>query len=275
LTCQLTSPNTVAVYDYGITPQGVFYYAMEYIEGLTLGGLVRRYGPQPEGRVIYILTQACRSLWEAHQLGLIHRDIKPDNIMVTRRGGVGDFVKVLDFGLACAMDTRHGGVCGTPEYLAPEAITSPQIITPRRDLYALGAIGYFLLTGSDLFTARETTEVLRHQIRTIPPRLSERCDREIDPELESVIMDCLQKDPDRRPLSAQHIGERLAKSRHAGEWTEAMADAWWHHYIADDTPEPVLLGSGAGDIGSVPTRIGRDLQALDQVEPMFVVESPN
>jgi serine/threonine-protein kinase len=213
LTCQLTSPNTVAVYDYGITPQGIFYYAMEYIEGLTLSALVRRLGPQPEGRVIYILNQACRSLWEAHQLGLIHRDIKPDNIMLTRRGGVADFVKVLDFGLACAMDARHHGVCGTPEYLAPEAITSPQVITPRRDLYALGAVGYFLLSGSDLFTARETAEMLRHQIRTIPPSLSERCGREIDPGLESLIMDCLEKDPERRPLSAHHVCERLGPMR--------------------------------------------------------------
>lgn len=256
LTCQLTSPNTVAVYDYGITPQGVFYYAMEYIEGLTLSGLVRRYGPQPEGRVIYILMQACRSLQEAHELGLIHRDIKPDNLMLTRRGGIGDFVKVLDFGLACAMDARHHGVCGTPEYLAPEAITSPQLVTPRRDLYALGAVGYFLLTGSELFKARETSEVLKHQIRTIPVALSARCDRPIDPVLESVIMDCLKKDPEHRPLTAQQVADRLSSSRHVGEWNETRAAAWWQNYLADAIPEQVVLGSAASEIGSIPTRIG-------------------
>jgi serine/threonine-protein kinase len=270
LTCQLTSPNTVAVYDYGITPQGIFYYAMEYIEGLTLGSLVRRFGPQPEGRVIYILTQACRSLSEAHELGLIHRDIKPDNIMLTRRGGVGDFVKVLDFGLACAMDARHHGVCGTPE-----AITSPQVVTPRRDLYAIGAVGYFLLTGSDLFSARETADVLRHQVRTVPPVLSERCGRAIDSELESVIMGCLEKDPDRRPLSAQHICERLAKSRHAGEWTESRAADWWQNYVADGTPEQIILGSGVSDIGSIPTRIGMvDSDRLAHSDALFAAELP-
>jgi serine/threonine-protein kinase len=274
LTCRLTSPNTVAVYDYGITPQGIFYYAMEYIEGLTLGALVRRFGPQPEGRVIYILTQACRSLGEAHQLGLIHRDIKPDNIMLTRRGGVADFVKVLDFGLACAMDGRHHGVCGTPEYLAPEAITSPQVITPRRDLYALGAVGYFLLTGSDVFSARETAEVLRHQIRTVPPRVSERCGREIDAALESVVMDCLEKDPDRRPLSAQHVCERLARSERAREWTELTAAAWWQNYAADDMPEQVILGSGVNDVGSIPTRIGAGSDRLLCSDALFPAGSP-
>ena len=274
LTCQLTSPNTVAVYDYGITPQGVFYYAMEYIEGLTLSGLVRRYGPQPEGRVIYILQQACRSLQEAHELGLIHRDIKPDNLMLTRRGGIGDFLKVLDFGLAWAMDARHAGVCGTPEYLAPEAITSPQVVTPRRDLYALGAVGYYLLTGSDLFKARETSEVLKHQIRTIPVALSARCDRSIDSELESVIMDCLQKDPERRPLSAQQISERLSKSRHAAEWNESRAAAWWQNYLIEAISEQVVLGSDASEIGSIPTRIGAVELELPDEQADFATSIP-
>ncbi|MFO1091694.1 MAG: HDOD domain-containing protein [Planctomycetaceae bacterium] len=130
LTCQLTSPHTVAVYDYGVTPQGLLYYAMEHIEGLTLSNLVNRFGPLSDGRTIHLLIQACRSLQEAHDCGLIHRDIKPDNIMLTRRGGVCDVVKVLDFGLACTMDGKHQGVCGTPAFLAPEAIMSQKQPTP-------------------------------------------------------------------------------------------------------------------------------------------------
>ncbi|MCB1188769.1 serine/threonine protein kinase, partial [bacterium] len=153
LTCQLNHPNTVAIYDYGRTPEGVFYYAMEYLDGLTLQSLVERYGPQPEARVIRILTQICGSLFEAHSLGLVHRDIKPANIMINRRGGETDIVKVLDFGLVKALDEgKQAGVTGgnmmtgTPLYMSPEAIQTPQLVDPRTDIYAVGAVGYFLLT---------------------------------------------------------------------------------------------------------------------------------
>lgn len=227
LTCQLTSPNTVAVYDYGVTPQGLLYYAMEYIEGLTLNNLVNRFGPLTDGRTIHLLLQACRSLQEAHDCGLIHRDIKPDNIMLTRRGGVCDVVKVLDFGLACTMDGRHQGVCGTPAFLAPEAIMSPETADARRDIYALGAVGYFLLTGSHLFDARETPDVLRAQVRTVPPPLSKRSDRPIDPALEAAIMSCLAKDPGLRPPSAARFAELLARCPSAADWSDQHATEWW------------------------------------------------
>lgn len=227
LTCQLTSPHTVAVYDYGVTPQGLLYYAMEHIEGLTLSNLVNRFGPLSDGRTIHLLIQACRSLQEAHDCGLIHRDIKPDNLMLTRRGGICDVVKVLDFGLACTMDGKHQGVCGTPAFLAPEAIMSPETADARRDIYALGAVGYFLLTGAHLFDARETPEVLRAQVRTVPPPLSKRSERPVDAALEAAIMSCLAKDPGLRPASAMRFAELLARCPSAAQWSDKHATDWW------------------------------------------------
>ena len=160
ITSQLNHPNTVAIYDYGRTPEGVFYYAMEYLDGIDLQTLVERYGPQPVPRVIHILLQVCGSLYEAHSLGLVHRDIKPANIMLNRRGGEPDVVKVLDFGLVKAVDdqkqaglTQQASLTGTPLYMSPEAIQLPNSVDARSDLYAVGAVGYFLLTGHPVFEA--------------------------------------------------------------------------------------------------------------------------
>ena len=143
ITCQLNHPNTIAIYDYGRTPEGVFYYAMEFLDGLDLQQLVEKYGPQPEGRVIHILKQVCGSLYEAHSKGLVHRDIKPSNIMLNRRGSEPDVVKVLDFGLVKALDenknagmTANASLTGTPLYMSPEAIQSPLAVDNRSDLYA-------------------------------------------------------------------------------------------------------------------------------------------
>lgn len=158
LTARLAHPNTVAVYDYGRTPDGVFYYAMEYLDGLSLESLVQRHGPQPPGRVIHILAQAAGALAEAHALGLIHRDVKPANILFCDRGGVPDVVKLLDFGLVKNLDaaeatalTHANSIAGTPLYISPEAITDAGRVDHRADLYALGAVAYFLLTGSPPF----------------------------------------------------------------------------------------------------------------------------
>ncbi len=149
LTSELTHPNTVSVYDFGRTPEGTFYYAMEYLEGVTLGDLVRRHGPLPEARTLHILRQICASLSEAHAVGLIHRDIKPSNIILTQRGGQYDFVKVLDFGLAKWADshgsdalTATNAVSGTPLYVSPEAVTNPRQVDARADVYEIGAVGW-------------------------------------------------------------------------------------------------------------------------------------
>src|SRR5262245_9431061 len=148
-TCKLNNPNTIAIYDYGRTPEGIFYYAMEYLDGLDLQELVDRHGPLSEGRVIHILNGVCASLAEAHSLGLVHRDIKPANVMLKRRGGGADVVKVLDFGLVKAIDEskitlQSGTIAGTPLYMSPEAIQAPNHVDSRSDIYSIGALGYFL-----------------------------------------------------------------------------------------------------------------------------------
>ncbi len=175
MTSRLTHPNTVAIFDYGRTPDGVFYYAMEYLEGLNLEDLTRHDGPQSAGRVVHVLRQVASSLAEAHEIGLIHRDVKPANvILVPQRGGAPDVAKVVDFGLVKELDqdtdlSRDDQIAGTPLYLAPEAITSPGRVGARSDLYSLGCVGYFLLTGRPVFEGRNMVEVCGHHLHTQAP----------------------------------------------------------------------------------------------------------
>jgi predicted Ser/Thr protein kinase len=254
LTAMLTHPNTVAIYDYGRTPDGVFYYAMEYLDGIDLEDLVRRHGAQPEGRVIHILRQVCRALAEAHGLGVIHRDIKPGNIILTIRGGEPDVAKVVDFGLVKELDTADGTettsidspsprlrrrlagapaeaegnvLIGTPLYLSPEAITVPESVDARSDLYAVGAVGYFLLTGEPLFEGRTIMELCAHHLHTVPTPPSVRMGRPVDERLESALLTCLAKSPDDRPPSAQALHDVLAASRAASNWSAKDARRWW------------------------------------------------
>ena len=224
LTCQLTSPNTVQVYDYGVTPQGLFYYVMEFMEGVTLDQIVRRSGPLPEGRVIHFLRQACNSLAEAHSLRLIHRDLKPENIMVCTRGGVPDTIKVLDFGLARISsrtperDHIPASLSGTPNYMSPESVLTPKTIDGRSDLYSLGAVGYFLLTGTTVFPATTIPEVLQAHAFAIPVPPSQRIHTPIDADLEGVIMQCLSKAREARPANAAVLGRMLDNCQSAGTW---------------------------------------------------------
>ena len=162
LTAKLTHPNTVTIYDYGRTPEGLFYYAMELLSGATLTQVVEAGGPQPVERVVRILRDAALALNEAHDVGLIHRDIKPSNIMLARQGGIPDVTKVLDFGLVKNLgkvddleQTNTMSIKGTPHYLSPEAIQDPQGIDARTDLYALGAVGYYLLAGRHVFRRQD------------------------------------------------------------------------------------------------------------------------
>ena len=177
ITCKLNNPHTVAIYDFGRTPEGVFYYAMEFLDGVNLQTLVDQYGPQPEGRVVSILRQMCASLYEAHSLGLVHRDIKPANVMLNRRGAEPDVVKVLDFGLVKAVDDAKeadqtgGAMAGTPLYMSPEAIQTPDSVDACSDLYAVGAVGYFLLTGQTAFSARRRASYANNISRRFPNRL--------------------------------------------------------------------------------------------------------
>jgi len=232
VTCNLNNPHTVAVFDYGRTPEGVFYYAMEYLDGINLQALVDRDGPQPEGRVVSILRQICGSLYEAHSLGMVHRDVKPANVMLNRRGGESDVVKVLDFGLAkSAGDQEAAGMSGTPLYMSPEAVQAPDTVDARSDLYAVGAIGYFLLTGTTAFNAKTLAELCRQHIEAIPDAPSLRLGRAVSPELEHAILACLEKNRAQRPQTARDLAEML--ERVTTPWSAEDADRWWGRFERD------------------------------------------
>jgi serine/threonine protein kinase len=233
VTSQLTHPNTVAIYDYGRTPEGLFYFAMEYLGGIDLDQLVRQFGAQPEGRVIHILRQVCGSLAEAHRIGLIHRDIKPANIVLTRRGGVCDLVKVLDFGLVKAVrlgPTDHmatNAVVGTPHFISPEAVQRPESVDFRSDLYSLGAVGYWLLTGKTLFDYDTVEALLARQVKDDPPHPAKRLAGPVSADLAALIMQCLAKSPEQRPASAESLDQALAGCASASTWTALDAERWW------------------------------------------------
>jgi serine/threonine protein kinase len=231
LTSQLSHPNTVVIYDYGHTPEGVFYYAMELIEGATLEQVIHATGPMPSGRVIHVMRGVAGALAEAHECGLVHRDIKPANILLGPRGGEPDVVKVLDFGLVRLVSaqtevTNAGVLMGTPLTMAPEAIRSPERVDARSDLYALGAVAYFLLAGRHVFEAESAIEICAKQLHDEPAPLSGRVPH-LDAELERLVLACLAKDPARRPASARALLERLEQCPSRDEWTLARAHAWW------------------------------------------------
>lgn len=246
MTSQLTHPNTVAIYDYGRTPEGLFYYAMEYLSGINLDLLVRQFGPQPEGRVIHILRQVCGSLAEAHRVGLIHRDIKPANILLTRRGGVCDTVKVLDFGLVKAAQAGPKGpakdaVVGTPHFMSPEAIETPDLLDARSDLYSVGAVAYWLLTGKTLFQTDQVEQLLEEQVKRMPLAPSKRLGRDISTDLEELIMRCLSKAPAQRPASANALDEALGQCKTARPWTSQEAANWWAANVPGVEPAPTAV----------------------------------
>ncbi len=250
ITSQLNNPNTVAIYDYGRTPEGVFYYAMEFLDGIDLQALVERYGPQPPSRVIHIINQVCGSLYEAHSLGLVHRDIKPANIMLNRRGGQPDVVKVLDFGLVKALDdqrqaglTQQASLTGTPLYMSPEAIQMPNSVDGRSDLYAVGAVGYFLLTGQPVFDADNVIDLCQKHVAAAPVPPSERTPVSIPPELENALLACLEKSRAKRPQTARDLALLIARCKEANDWSIEEADAWWgrherSHLAANPTAAP-------------------------------------
>jgi hypothetical protein len=232
-TARLRHPNTVAIFDYGRTPEGVFYYAMEYLDGLTIDELVDREGPLPPARVIWLLSQVCASLDEAHHFGLVHRDIKPANIMVIGHTAAYDHVKVLDFGLVKTLSALPGSslsqadeLTGTPLYMAPEVISKPDGAEPASDLYAVAAVGYYMLTGKHVFDGRTVVEVCADHLHTAPIPIHARVGRPVPAELEAVIMQGLAKAPGDRPASAAAFRAALARCDVA-PWTQDDARAWW------------------------------------------------
>ena len=248
LTCTLTHPNTIALYDYGRTPDGLFYYAMEYLEGVTLDKLILEFGRQPEGRVIHILRQVCGSLAEAHAQGLVHRDIKPANIYLTQRGGIPDFVKVLDFGLVKARNlvgqmelTGTTATLGTPLYMSPEAVEHPDEVDARSDLYSLGCVGYYLLTGETVFAGLSVGEVLMQQVRSVPEKPSVRLREAVSADLEDLLMSCLAKKPEGRPVSAEALEAGLAKCAAASSWNREQARDWWRKRGAAQVEKTMVM----------------------------------
>jgi len=217
LTRRLAHPNTVAVYGQGYAPSGVPFYAMEYVDGVDLEALIERDGPQDPRRVADLLAQVAGALADAHALGFVHRDVKPSNVMLRERAGGSDVAMLLDFGLARELgaqgshDPDLGRVVGTPLYLPPEAILSPEVVDARSDLYALGALGYFLLTGEPPFSGATVAEVCSHHVHTAPPSPSRRAACFVPRALEALILGCLAKSPKDRPASAARLRLELVE----------------------------------------------------------------
>lgn len=243
-TARLTHPNTVEIYDYGITDSGMFFYVMEYLPGMSVQEMVDRTGPLPAGRVIYLLRQVCAALAEAHRAGLIHRDIKPGNIFSSERGGIFDFAKLLDFGLVKStgpvadniQHTREGVVVGSPLYSAPETALGEGVVDGRVDIYSLGATAYFLLTGRPVFAGNRALDIVFAHARETPAPPSQFAD--VPADLEAVIMRCLSKSPDDRYDDAEQLGAALAECSDANAWDAAAAAEWWreHESVADSQP---------------------------------------
>jgi hypothetical protein len=243
LSTTLTHPNTITIYDFGRTGHGTFYYAMEYLDGLSLEELVTRFGPVPAERTTFILSQVCGSLAEAHAKNIIHRDIKPSNIFLTHRGDLYDFVKVLDFGLAKRIRTDEtdaitaaGTLLGTPGYIAPEAISEIGPLDQRADLYCLGGVAYWLLVGRPPFDASTSMELIVHHLRSSPQRPATASEIAIPSELDEVVMRCLEKDPRLRFQTAAELDAALRAIRFVDPWTQEKARSWWALHLSPAAP---------------------------------------
>ncbi|MDT8436638.1 MAG: serine/threonine-protein kinase [Gemmatimonadota bacterium] len=234
-TAGLRSPHTVELYDFGVADDGTLFYVMELLDGFDLDAIVKRFGALPAGRVVHLLRQACHSLGEAHEAGLVHRDIKPANLYACRLGRDVDRLKVLDFGMVKrrsdagppdAQLTDEQTLGGTPAWMAPEqAMGDP--VDGRTDLYALGCVGYWLLTGTPVFEGRTAVEMLTRHVREVPSPPGSRCELPVPAALDEAILACLAKHPDDRPASADELGAMLAGVAADPPWTPERARAWW------------------------------------------------
>jgi serine/threonine protein kinase len=240
-TAALCSPHTVDIYDYGLAQDGTFYYVMELLDGIDMETLVQRFGPVEPSRVVFFLIQACHSLHEAHKRSLIHRDIKPANLFVCSYGEDFDFVKILDFGLVKQVSsqsadeqqlTQQGVVMGTPAFMPPELALGETDVDGRADLYALGCVAYWLLTGTMLFSADSPMKTLVKHINEIPEIPSKRSELTVPAELDALVMECLEKDPTNRPNNAEELLARLKAIPFDRPWGKEYARRWW------DTNQP-------------------------------------
>lgn len=231
----LTHWNTVEVFDYGHTEDGTFYYVMEYLPGMNLEDMVEQHGPLPPERAVHLLRQVCQALREAHGIGLLHRDIKPSNIIACERGGVYDVAKLLDFGLVKTLGaradnvrlTRDGAISGSPAFMSPEQALGREPLDSRSDIYNVGAVAYFLMTGKLPFDRQSTLEMLHaHAYEPLVPSHEFQA---VPAELQRVVLRCLEKDPNRRYPDAAMVDKALAACKGMGEWTPERAEEWWRH----------------------------------------------
>lgn len=258
-TAALRSPHTIELYDFGVARDGSFYYVMEMLDGIDLQTLVAEHGPQPPERVVHLLKQVCHSLHEAHLRGLVHRDIKPANIFVCRYGADLDFVKVLDFGLVKEWqqsdmprpgDTQVGAITGTPAFIPPEMATGETGVDGRADIYALGCVAYWLLSGEVVFPKENAIAMLVAHAQETPRPPSERAGTDVPADLERQIMSCLEKNPADRPQSADALSRSLADLGLEAYWTAERAVSWWHENLPDSptttagVAKPAVLSVG-------------------------------
>ncbi len=241
LSASLTHVNTITIFDYGRTSSGTFYYAMEYLDGMDVERLVERFGPLSPARAIHLLVQACGSLVDAHRRGIVHRDIKPANLFVTHRGGIFDFIKVLDFGVARQFEpdkastlTQTGMVFGTPQFIAPEALYGAENVDERSDIYTLGGVAYWMLTGQPVFRG-STLDLIIDHIKTPPTPPSLASPETIPEALDAIVLRCLEKEPDRRFQSAEDLERALLAVPLEETWDRAKAKSWWEAHMPGET----------------------------------------
>jgi eukaryotic-like serine/threonine-protein kinase len=243
-TAALSSPHTVHIHDFGVTDDSTFYYVMELLHGLNTDDLVERFGPVPPARAAHILAQVCDSLAEAHAHGLVHRDIKPANIFLCRRGLVADFVKVLDFGLVKAASgsgraqtvlTQQHVATGTPAFMAPEVAMGDGAVDARTDIYSVGCLAYWLLTGHLVFEDGNAMQIMLAHASREPERVSKRTEQAIPDALEQVVMACLAKEPSARPAGADELRRGLAAIAYPQPWDRDVAARWWSAHLPDTT----------------------------------------
>jgi serine/threonine-protein kinase len=256
-TAALSSPHTIRVFDYGMTDEGTFYYVMELLTGRDLETLVKEFGPLPANRAVFMLQQVCHSLADAHARGLVHRDIKPANIFTCRLGLEYDYVKVLDFGLVKFSNRALGQTLmtldhtttGTPAYMAPEIILGETNVDRRADVYAVGCVAYYLLTGQLVFEGDTAMKMMLQHVQAEPMPPSQRTELPIPRELDEMVMACLQKDPDKRPQNADELFQIMNRQACEG-WNHRTAKGWWELHLPDMTG-PLIVGETESDVATL------------------------
>ena len=276
-TAVLTSPHTIDLFDFGKTRDGAFYYVMELLIGRDLESLVRQFGALPADRVAYLLRQICHSLAEAHARGLVHRDVKPANVYTCRMGLDYDFVKVLDFGLVRfsstglrrTLLTMDQATSGTPAYMAPEIILGEAAIGPRADIYSMGCLAYWLLTGQLVFEGSSPIEMLMHHVETAPVPPSQRAELAIPSAWDRLVLACLEKNPDRRPVNARALADMLPRATPDESWSGDAARHWWETHLPELT-QPLVLAVPAGEAAA---RHSSRLVASPDAETVMIVQT--